>query len=94
MSDLIDRQAAIVTAVKAAIDWHRLANPQYSIAYCIGKAMSALPAAETIRCRDCANWNTVFDRNKAEYGLCKKRTQLEATRWDDFCSYAERRTDE
>lgn len=47
--DAIDRQAAIATAVRAAIDWHRLANPQYSIAYCIGEAMRALPAAEPER---------------------------------------------
>ena len=45
MSDLISRQAAIETAVRAAIDWHRLANPQYSIAYCIGEAMRKLPSA-------------------------------------------------
>lgn len=46
MADYIDRQTAIVTAVKAAIDWHKLANPQYSIAYCIGEAMRELPSAE------------------------------------------------
>lgn len=45
MSDLIDRQAAIATAIKAAVDWHKLANPQYSIAYCIGEAMRQLPPA-------------------------------------------------
>ena len=46
MSDLIDRQQAIVIAVNAAINWHKLANPQYSIAYCIGEAMRQLPSAE------------------------------------------------
>ena len=46
MSDLIDRQAAITTAVRAAVDWHKLANPQYSIAYCIGEAMRQLPPAQ------------------------------------------------
>ena len=45
-SDCIDRRAAITTAVSAAIDWHRLANPQYSIAYSIGEAMRALPSAQ------------------------------------------------
>ena len=49
MSELIDRQAAIATAVRAAIDWHRLANPQYSIAYCIGEAMRSLPPEQTDR---------------------------------------------
>ena len=47
MKDLIERQAAIATAVSAAIYWHRLANPQYSIAYCIGEAMRQLPAVQT-----------------------------------------------
>ena len=46
MSELIDRQEAIVTAVRAAVDWHKLANPQYSIAYCIGEAMRQLPSAQ------------------------------------------------
>lgn len=44
--DTIYRQAAIVTAVRAAVDWHKLANPQYSIAYCIGEAMRQLPSAQ------------------------------------------------
>ena len=46
MSDLIDRQAAIATAVTAAIKWHAFANPQYSIAYCIGEAIRELPSAQ------------------------------------------------
>ena len=47
--DCISRQAAIDAAVRAAIDWHRLANPQYSIAYCIGEAMRGLPSAQPER---------------------------------------------
>ena len=53
-----------------------------------------LSAQPEIRCKDCKRWNTVVDRNKAEYGLCQIRSQLEATKRDDFCSRAERRTDE
>ena len=49
MGELIDRQAAIATAVRAAIDWHRLANPQNSIAYCIGEAMRSIPPEQTDR---------------------------------------------
>lgn len=49
MDDLISRNAAIATAVRAAIDWHRLANPQYSIAYCIGEAMRSLPPEQIDR---------------------------------------------
>ena len=53
MKDLIERQAAIATAVRAAIDWHRLANPQYSIAYCIGEAMRQLPDVQPQPEEDC-----------------------------------------
>lgn len=49
--DCVSRQQAIVTAVRAAIDWHRLANPQYSIAYCIGEAMRQLPPTQPERKR-------------------------------------------
>ena len=52
MDDLISRQAAIVTAIRAATDWHKLANPQYSIAYCIGEAIRQLPSAEPEPCDD------------------------------------------
>lgn len=50
-------------------------------------------AVEVVRCKDCVRWNTIFDRTKAEYGLCQIRSQLEATKNDDFCSRGERRTD-
>lgn len=53
MTDVISRQAAIATAVRAAIDWHRLANPQYSIAYCIGEAMRSLPPEQIGRTALC-----------------------------------------
>lgn len=50
--------------------------------------------AKVVRCKDCKRWNTVVDREKAEYGLCQIRTQLEATKKNDWCSRAERGTDE
>lgn len=46
MDDYISRQDAIVTAVRAVLDWHRLENPQYSIAYCIDQAMRGLPSTD------------------------------------------------
>ena len=55
--------------------------------------MPTADVVEVVRCRECKRWNTVFDREKAEYGLCQTRTQLEATRYDSFCSNGERRTD-
>ena len=47
-----------------------------------------------IRCRDCKRWNTIFGRNTAEFGLCQSRNPLEVTGHDDYCSRAERCTDD
>ena len=85
MSDLIDRQAAIATAIKAAVDWHKLANPQYSIAYCIGEAMRQLPPAqpEIIHCEECVFY-------EAEDGWCEMHSGYGF--WEKaFCSFAKRR---
>lgn len=79
--DLIDRQTALDAIKTAELG-------------CEYEAVEALPSIQPIRCRECAKWNTVFDRTKAEYGLCQIRSQLETTKYDDFCSRAERRTDE
>lgn len=86
MSNLIDRQAAIATAVRAALDWHRLANPMYSIAYCIGEAMRELPsvdAVEVVRCKDCANceYDSIFNQY-----WCGGSEVIS----DGFCNYGER----
>lgn len=75
-NDCISRQAAIATAVRAAVDWHKLANPQYSIAYCIGEAMRQLPSAEPERktghwiehygdskCSECGYILKIYDTN-------------------------------
>ena len=45
---------------------------------------------EVVRCKDCKRWNTVVDRSRAEYGLCQNRSQLEATKREDYCSYGEK----
>lgn len=63
-------------------------NPQYINWLNHAPTVDAVPV---IRCRDCKRWNTIFDRNKAEFGLCQTRSQLEATRYDDYCSRAERK---
>ena len=103
MSDLIDRQAAIATAIKAAVDWHKLANPQYSIAYCIGEAMRQLPPAQPniIRCKDCKHWipydwmfsevwqsRNINDYPEDEIGCNYCDMAMKA---NDFCSRGERR---
>ena len=75
-----------MTAVKAAIDWHRLANPQYSIAYCIGEAMRELPSAERT-----GRWTHVYDedaklffRNKWVCSACGKKNLYGMS---DFCPW-------
>ena len=81
----ISRQAAITTAVRAAVDWHKLANPQYSIAYCIGEAMRQLPPAqpEIIHCEECVFY-------EAEDGWCEMHSGYGF--WEKaFCSFAKRR---
>lgn len=53
----------------------------------VAKAVEHAPtidAVEVVRCKDCVRWNTIFDRTKAEYGLCQIRSQPEATKNDDF----------
>ena len=84
MDDLISRQAAI----DAINEFHELPNAWLDLAV---DTLEKLPSVQLIRCRECAKWNTVFDRSKAEYGLCKIRSQLETTRYDDFCRMAERK---
>lgn len=95
MDDLISRNAAIATAVRAAIDWHRLANPQYSIAYCIGEAMRSLPSEqpEIIRCKDCENYQTDWQPLSFDDGhYCAMVDTIMP--YDGFCHMGERRTDE
>ena len=88
MSDLISRQAAI-----DAIE-HRLAEPAYQHEgedwytgmNCAESELYDLPPAqpEIIRCMDCKHWDGV--------DTCDV---IDAPVWDnDFCSMAERRSDE
>lgn len=97
MSDAIDRQAAIVTAVRAAIDWHKLANPQYSIAYCIGEAMRAIPAAdvvEVVRCKDCKHSVDYYDEGDCYCSNPKWGLMYFGGSWEFYCADAERGTDD
>lgn len=48
---------------------------------------------EIVRCKDCKRWNTVFDREVAEYGVCQIWSQLVTTKRDFFCSMGERKDD-
>lgn len=96
MTDLIDRQEAI-DVLKERPQANGYSNVALvselnrSIGYLIN--LPSVDAVSVVRCVDCVRWNTIFDRTKAEYGLCQIRSQLEATKNDDFCSKGERRTD-
>lgn len=105
MSDLIDRQDAIdavafgITYVKVfdqetgeIFEPFKQENEALNKAVDRIKKLSPADAVKVVRCNDCVRWNTIFDRTKAEYGLCQIRSQLEATKNDDFCSRGERRT--
>ena len=97
MSDLISRQAAI----DALHQWEQEYTwDEYDAKYSPSvvspsDVIAELPSAqpEIVRCRECKRWNTVLDRNKAEYGLCQNRSQLAATKADFYCADGERRSE-
>ena len=104
MTRYIDADAVYKILESCEIRKATIGNPltdwEYGYTCGIERAESEIECAPTIdavpviRCKDCKRWNTIFDRNTAEFGLCQSRSQLEATRRDDFCSQAERRTDD
>ena len=100
MDDLVSRQAAIDAVYKCAnIFINNLpVMVDKADAY---KALAELPSAqpEIIRCKDCKHYviHTLFGRSQ---GWCERlcdefdKTLARGTEQDDFCSRAERRTDE
>lgn len=92
MSDLIDRQAAIdAFRQELVFDYEE----QCTTFAGIKKMLESLPSAqpEIIRCKDCkwSDWYTGGDGN--QYCFCMETDRGGRTE-TDFCSYAERRTDE
>ena len=88
MSDLIDRQAAIDAVQK----YKREHGYDYYYCACdIERDLTELPSAqpEIIRCRDCKHYDP-YDSGKAFCCL----EGIDGCYPDDFCSHAERRTDE
>ena len=93
MDDLISRQAAI-----DAIE-HRLAEPAYQHTgedwyigmNCAESELYDLPSAqpEIIRCRDCKHWGI---HKRLNIPWCREMHIDRGA--EDFCSFAERRTDE
>ena len=82
MSDLISRAELFDELNRRGVPYNAEVN----------MVINGMPSAqpEIIRCKDCKRWNTIGDREKAEYGLCQNRSQLEATKRSDFCSRGER----
>ena len=87
--DLISRQAAI-DAMKSISD--SICEQQAIDALC--ELPSAQP--EIIQCKDCKHWRegTVYSYCDRLYGMGVLDTYDYMVAEDDYCSYAERRTDE
>jgi hypothetical protein len=94
MSDLISRQAAISLPVKPREDRYfqtQSLDDAYdygwrSLQRCIEKLPSAQP--EIIKCRECIHWK----HSAVRENYCEVFDWM--SKADDFCSFAERRTDE
>lgn len=94
-NDLISRQAAI----DAVLDLPNCYNG-FSDTYdkaCIIGVLEELPSAEPeiIRCKDCKWFRKEYGWNCIEYTVCGVSPTHHPIRTEeDFCSHAERRTDE
>ena len=96
MSDLIDRQSAI-DAIKAHEDYKGYLHGDFE------EILESLPSAqpETIRCKDCKNQEKFFHKDGRRkdggyyiYGCSLAEGYSHVCLDDDYCSRAERRTDE
>lgn len=87
MSDLINRESAIVRACAAIKDDY--------VAYDVVQALKAMPSAqpEIIRCRDCRFYEWMSNRVPEEQTWYCHNWNAETGK-DDYCSYAERRQDD
>lgn len=88
MSDLIDRQAAI----DIASDLRSCISVDGYWAWV--ERLKRLPSAqpEIIRCKDCENLQTDWIPHLPDRHYCGVMDSM--MKEDDFCSYAERRTDD
>ena len=98
MRDLIDRQAAIDAFEKelsAKYNRRELAIGFVGVKSILEKLPSAQP--EIIRCKDCKYFERDIKRSWGTYNGCGVWTddgnEIEVNQYD-FCSYAERRTDD
>lgn len=86
MRDLISRQAAI-DEIKALYEWHDTVTEDRTIDH-----LKRLPSAEPeiVRCKNCKHHH--YDNKDIPY--CDRIDYGYGWKDDDFCSRAERRTDE
>ena len=94
--DVISRQAAI-DALRMDIDIIPFAKAREyarAVIETIHNRIEELPSAqpEIIRCKDC-KWSDWYDVDGHKYCYCIE-TGVSGRTADDFCSYAERETDE
>ena len=98
MGDLISRQEAI-DAIRASTKKYRgfMEMEMYTDDDAV-EAIINLPSAqpEIIRCKDCENWipGYITDNDDFIPPKCGKYQQMVGHNSDDYCSLAERRTDE
>ena len=107
MSDLIDRQAAIDAVKKNTFrltfaeeqncEGHVAWSAEAVYSDVMEGALLELPSAqpEIVRCKDCENWipGYITDNDDFIPPKCGKYQQMVGHSSDDYCSYAERRTD-
>lgn len=96
MTDLISRQAAI-DAIHEDADWLAAQGSDWQVERMERdkSILKSLPSAqpEIIRCGDCKYFKVEYAWNCASYPVCEVSPQRIITP-DDYCSFAERRTDE
>ena len=93
MDDLISRQAAI-----EVINSHFGFNIEEEYGSAVQEVINGLPSAQTeiIRCKDCKYWvpGYITDNDDFIPPKCGEWQQMVGHSSDDYCSLAERRTDE
>ena len=103
MSDLIDRQKAIESLGEEPMVWNdddAFALGERNQWRCDVEAIKRVLSAESeiVRCKDCKHYGCIlYSGTQFEHGDCFGHEEYDYTfevKPDDFCSQAERRTDE
>ncbi len=93
MDDLISRQAAIDSFPEDSLVWD--ISDGYIAPHYVRKILESLPSAEPeiIRCKDCKYWREHKYAKETKRYIPFCGFNAINTKADDYCSYAERRTD-